>query len=103
MSRHELAPHPNATGITRAVVGWDRPLRTFFAQVFIADEQEGERTLLWEGAALGEIGAASTAIALVAPYAIVPGGLDARLEAEKRDSFDQRDGPEQMAMKRLLR
>ena len=53
MSRHELVPLDRAHQV---VVGWDRPLHTFFAQVLdvAADEDGDTRTVLWVG---GEFGA----------------------------------------------
>ncbi len=102
MSRHELAPRPERPDVIRAVVGWDRPLRTFFAQVFERDEAEEEAAVIWEGTGLDEIGRASAALAIVAPHAIVPEGLEATLEAERRDSYDHRDGPAQREAKRHL-
>lgn len=102
MSRHELAPRPEQPDVTRAVVGWDRPLRTFFAQVFEHDEAEKEAAVIWDGTGLDEIGSAAAALAIVAPYAIVPDGLEATLEAERRDSYDHRDGPAQTEAKRHL-
>lgn len=102
MSRHELVPLETSTGVTRAVVGWDRPLRTFFAQVFEQGEAEEETAVIWEGTGLAEIGSAAAALAIVAPYAVVPEGLAAMLEAERRDSYDHRDGPAQTEAKRHL-
>ena len=105
MSRHELKPLEGHRAITRVVIGWDRPLRTFFAQIFERsdDPDEDDVATLWEGTDLEEIASAAQALAIVAPFAVVPNGLEALLEGEKRDSYDRRDGPEQMRAKRLLR
>lgn len=48
MSRHILTPRPDQPEIVAIVVGWDRPLQTFFAQVFArteAEPDEGEATI----------------------------------------------------------
>lgn len=40
MSRHDLQAKPDSPDVVRATVGWDRPLQTFFAQVFFRTEDE---------------------------------------------------------------
>ena len=42
MSRHDLQPKADQPHVVRATVGWDRPLQTFFAQVFFRTEDEPE-------------------------------------------------------------
>ena len=39
MSRHELRPLVEGGTVTRGIVGWDRPLQTFFAQLFSINEE----------------------------------------------------------------
>ena len=34
MSRHDLQPKADKPDVVRATIGWDRPLQTFFAQVW---------------------------------------------------------------------
>ncbi len=81
MSRHELEPH---TAGREVVVGWDPPLRTFFAQVFdtTKDEDDQAYELLWIGCTPGEISTAQDALQAVKPFARVPGDLEAALVAE---------------------
>ena len=47
MSRHILTPRPDQPEIVAIVVGWDRPLQTFFAQVFARTEAEPESWEAW--------------------------------------------------------
>lgn len=103
MSRYPLTPRTDRADLARATIGWDRPLATFFIQAFgPADEDGEEPVLLWAGTAPGEIAQAAEAIARIAPFAAIPDALEAQLEADRRDGFDQRDGPMQTAAKRTL-
>ncbi len=104
MSRHDLTPKADQPYIVRATVGWDRPLQTFFAQVFFRTEDEpdeGEASI-WVGTEPGELITAEAAIAIVAPYADVPAGLAEQLTEELRDTIGQTDGPHQASAKRSL-
>ncbi|MEP9404559.1 hypothetical protein [Sphingomonas sp. VNH70] len=83
MSRYELDAHLDRPEVSHAVVGWDRPLATYFVQVFLKDTDE---IAYWWGAAPGEVTTADAAIALVAPFAVVPGDLAANL---RRDVAEQ--------------
>lgn len=104
MSRHDLEPKPNAVDVVRASVGWDRPLQTFFAQVFwrTADEPEEGEALVWLGTEPGELPTPEAAIAVVAPHAIIPDDLADRLAREMEATVGMKDSPEQAAVKRLL-
>ncbi|MEL0210745.1 MAG: hypothetical protein VW935_16530 [Novosphingobium sp.] len=104
MSRHDLEPKPDSIDVVRAVIGWDRPLQTFFAQVFFTTEDEpaeGE-PLIWTGMEPGELLTAEAAIAIVAPHAIVPAGLAEQLTAEMRATNGIKDGLHQATSKRRL-
>ena len=104
MSRHDLEPRPDAADVVRAAVGWDRPLQTFFAQVFwrTEDEPEEGEPLIWVGTEPGEMLDPEAAIAVVAPHAVVPDDLAARLTAAMEATIGVKDSPEQAAVKRLL-
>ena len=104
MSRHELQPRPDSASVLRATIGWDRPLQTFFAQVFFVtdDEPEEGEALIWIGTEPGELLTAEAAIAVVAPHAIVPADLADRLTADMRATIGVRDGRHQTAAKRSL-
>lgn len=104
MSRHILTPRPDQPEIVAIVVGWDRPLQTFFAQVFARTEagpDEGEATL-WVGTEPGELATPEAAIAVIAPFADVPDTLALLLETEMRAGRDSADGALQSEMKRRL-
>ena len=71
MSRHDLTPFDPAHEV---VVGWDRPLDTFFAQVIdtTTDEDSDAREVLWIGTDFCEVPDPAAVIAAVAPFAAVP-------------------------------
>lgn len=104
MSRHELQPKPGRKDVVRAVVGWDRPLQTFFAQVFFEtdDEPEEGEVRIWLGTAPGELLTAEAVIAIVAPYAVVPADLADRLTADMQATIGIEDGQHQVAAKQSL-
>lgn len=84
MSRYLLDPLATADTITAAAIGWDRPLESFFVQVFAGVDSDGEdNVILWTGTSPGELPTAAAAIALVQPYAAIPEDLNARLETDR--------------------
>lgn len=104
MSRYELKSRDGLPDIIQAVVGWDRPLQTFFAQVFTrteAEPEEGEATI-WLGTEPGELPTPEAAITVVAPYAEVPDSLAARLLEDMRATIGVRDGVYQAEAKGRL-
>lgn len=104
MSRHDLQPKADKPDIVRATVGWDRPLQTFFAQVFFRTEDEPDEgeALIWVGTDPGELLTAEAAIAIVAPHAEVPADLAEQLMSEMRETVGMKDGCQQAAAKRSL-
>lgn len=104
MSRHDLEPKADQPHVVRATVGWDRPLQTFFAQVFFVTEDEPEEgeALIWIGTAPVELLTPEAVIAIVEPHAIVPEDLAAKLGAELRETIGVKDGSHQTAAKRRL-
>lgn len=105
MSCHPLSPRPEAPDVLRAFVGWDRPLQTFFSQVFIrSDDPEDEDGVLffWKGTEPGELSTPEAAIELVSQFALVPSDLAATLRSEMDATRSERDGPHQAEMKKLL-
>ena len=104
MSRYVLQPKPDKQNVVCATVGWDRPLQTFFAQVFFCTEgepDEGE-ALIWVGTKPGELLSADGVIALIAPHVDVFEDLADRLTADMHATAGFRDGPHQTAVKRTL-
>ncbi|WP_433531231.1 hypothetical protein ACQPYA_03730 [Micromonospora sp. CA-263727] len=84
MSSRQLDALPGRDGyIVR--VGWDRPLRSFFAQVInlgVLDEESPDAMPVWLGA--GEtVSDSETVIEAVRPYAVIPDTLRADLEADR--------------------
>src|SRR3546814_11538199 len=57
MSRYELTPRNDQPDVIKAVVGWARPLQTYFAQVFTSTEAEPEAgaATIWPGTEPGEL------------------------------------------------
>lgn len=100
MSRHRLTARPE-TGATHAVIGWDRPLGTFFVQL-LGNVDDGEETILCEGTGYGEIPTPAAAIALVAPYCTISDDLAAQLEIDRMATLASNDGPAQQAARILL-
>ena len=96
MSRHS---YTGRDGIPRVDIGWDRPLGTYFVQVFHVENGE-EVAFLWEGAEHGQITEAAAAVKIAAQYAELPPSLTATLEIDRLRTSAQTDGPAQSAAKR---
>ena len=84
MSRHVLRPVNPAHSVT---VGWDRPLRTFFAQVIdeTADEDSDGWTVLWIGCTYEEVPRPELAVKAVEGYAMISPELVQELRDEWAD------------------
>jgi hypothetical protein len=68
-----------------AVVGWDNPLQTFFAQVFDPSiEEDEEADLLWIGTALQEIPTVAALQAQLAGWATIPAAIVDRLTRDQQ-------------------
>jgi hypothetical protein len=94
MSRHELSPLPGLVDVTAVVIGWDRPLETFFLQVM--GRRGGVR--IWRGDRLRQLPTASSVIREASLYAAIPADLQARLQADQSDDAGP-DGPALSALK----
>jgi hypothetical protein len=104
MSRHDLRPRLGANIVTRGSVGWDRPLQTFFAQLFSINEDGEEEPHIWFGTFPRELASAAAAIAVVEADCVVTEELAATLETERLASLGTVDGPQQADLKsRFLR
>jgi hypothetical protein len=81
VSRYDL---PAAAAGLEVVVGWDPPLRTFFAQAWDRrlDEDDPAAELLWIGCSFGEIGDVEKVREAVAPWAQVPDAVIRSLYAD---------------------
>ena len=103
MSRYELKPRAG-NGVGKVAVGWDRPLQTFFAQVFTPtneEPEEGEATI-WVGTEPGELPSPESALRVVEAYADVPETLATALAADMAASIGVRDGVHQAEAKKRL-
>lgn len=103
MSRHELALKPGVDA-TSAYVGWDRPLQTFFAQVFTEhpSDPDEEIDILWRGTSEGELPRPVDAIRLLEPYCDVPAEIAVKLEIDRMKTLAMVDGPNQEEAKAFL-
>jgi hypothetical protein len=110
MSRHSLRPLPDQRHIYEVAIGWDRPMRTYFVIIFGTPESDDNERfdasgeppgsdellpLLWEGTAPGALATPAAAIALAEPFAQIPEGLAAQLEADRVHESSSVDGPVQ--------
>ncbi|MFC0205324.1 hypothetical protein [Novosphingobium soli] len=100
MSRHELIPLPDTHAIGGAV-GWDRPLQTFFAQVYRIENGE-ETAFIWEGLDFRELKTPAEALRVVAPYCALPEGLAQALEVDRLKTSGTWDGAAQLDAKRFM-
>ncbi len=110
MSRHSLQPLPDQRHIYEVAIGWDRPMRTYFIIIFGSPESDDDERfdaggelpgsdellpLLWDGTAPEALATPAAAIALAAPFAHIPEGLGALLEADRIRESSSVDGPVQ--------
>jgi hypothetical protein len=82
MSRYEFTG--NKTNL-RIVVGWDRPLQTFFAQVWDGGELEEGNLLLWVGAGPPPVETLKELAELLAPFGVIPDQVAAKLQEDFRE------------------
>jgi hypothetical protein len=103
MSRHTV---PIRAGIDacEAFVGWDRPLQTYFVQVFRKSDEDGdeEDEILWEGVEPGQLKTPDEALRLLAPWCDIPEGLSATLQIDRMKTLANPDGPAQTQAKSFL-
>ena len=101
MSRH-IVPLKSDVEATEAVIGWDRPLQTFFVQVFRDNDAGDDEAFIWEGTEFGEIETPEAALRFLEPYCDVPNGLSATLQIERMKTLADHDGPAQEDAKAFL-
>lgn len=101
MSRHVFPGH---TGATSVALGWDRPLTTFFVQVFRPDPEENgeEMSFIWKGTAPGELPSPAAAIEIARPWATLPDDIARTLELDRLKTSATGDGVAQVAAKRWV-
>ena len=86
MSRHEISAKQPGTTV---FVGWDRPLMTFFAQVFRADRDDDEGPELWIGGFYEECTIPEELRAPLAPFADLTDGDLSRLRDDRAADADR--------------
>lgn len=103
MSRHTV-PLKAGVDATEAVVGWDRPLQTFYVQVLRKSEaNDGDsEELLWEGAEMGQLKTPDEALRLLEPFCDIPAGLSATLQIDRLKTLANQDGAAQRQGKAFL-
>jgi len=79
MSRYTIEGNRPALSI---VVGWDNPLKTYFAQVWDGGGPGEGNLRLWVGAGRDRVPTAEALAELVAPYGEIPAGVLAQLEED---------------------
>lgn len=102
MSRYELTARADHPDVVRGTVGWDRPLQSFFAQLFTLDEAGEEAPTTWHGTYPGELNSAAAALKIVAAACHITAGLAAQLETDRLATLGSFDTPAQRHAKRLL-
>ena len=78
------------------VVGWDNPLKTYFAQVWDGGGPGQGELRLWVGAGRDRVPTAEALAELVAPYGDIPADVLEQLE----EDYELRTGP--TPLQRLL-
>lgn len=104
MSRHEFTSQQTDGTSYECTVGWDRPLNTFFAQVFefAPGESTSEKILLWLGTSYSEIQDANAVTTAIQPYCTVPPELALRLEQDRMVSSGTTDSDLQTAVRKMF-
>ena len=64
------------------VIGWDKPLHTYFAQVWDED-QLSDDPVLWVGVAFGQVPSCEQLEHLLKPYADIPEDICIQLTQDK--------------------
>lgn len=106
MSRYKIpASVITDTRVSEIIVGWDRPLRTFFVQVHTPDpDEEGETMLLLhEGCDIDRQLSMHDLKVLLSPYASLPPEIEQAMKCDQSGSISQVDGPSQRHLKDLIR
>jgi len=85
------------------VVGWDRPLHSFFAQVehLELSDEDDDRIVVWVGASFAEIPTPEALQPHIAQYAIISDEMLARLRADRAATLDKGDTQLQRMMRRI--
>lgn len=89
MSRRNIPPHPHLSTRWEVVVGWDRPMATYFAQVHDLDSKsEEEGLVLWVGTQVGEIKTPEAFKELLKDYADISDPIMEALRFDRAQTLD---------------
>jgi hypothetical protein len=80
MSRYTIGGNTPELSI---VLGWDNPLRSYFAQVWDGGSPGSGELKLWAGAGADRISTPEALAALVAPYGDIPATVLEQLEEDQ--------------------
>ncbi len=100
MSRHTIECFSSRFQL---VAGWDRPLRSFFAQVedLELSDEDDDRIVVWVGASFAEISSPEALQPHIAQYAIISDEVLATLRADRAATLDKGDTELQRMMRRI--
>lgn len=85
MSRHEIRGREPHVAI---VVGWDPPLKTYFAQVWDERAEDEEEALIaWAGCYAGEVPSVGMLAAALEPFVTLAPELTEQLARERADDI----------------
>lgn len=73
----------------RIVVGWDRPLQTYFAQVWDGGQLETGNLVLWVGAEFEQVPTVDALAEQLAPFGSVPVEIVVQLRDERTERCEQ--------------
>ena len=102
MSRYDI---PTRDPSLSAVVGWDNPLQSYFAQVLrleTADDDE-DNVLLWVGAAPREVVTVEDLARHLAPFAALAPQIAEQLRADRAAKLGQAPTAVQQALLSIVR
>lgn len=81
MSRHDIPARDPKFTVT---VGWDRPMRTYFAHVRDPSLDEDDEMVLWVGGTFDEVKTLDELVAAVHPYADLSEDMVTKLFYDKQ-------------------
>jgi hypothetical protein len=100
MSRHMIS---SSSPRFEIIVGWDRPLNSYFAQVRdLKAVDEDDALVVWVGASFSEIETPEALQPHISRYAIIPREILAVLRADRAATLDKGDSDLQRDMRIIL-
>lgn len=102
MSRRDVPIKSGYDPFVKATIGWDRPLETFFAQVFALNSDGEEVAVVWKGTYPAELPTPRSAIDILQPYCDIPPRLATALETDRLATLGRTDSEAQRTAKRAL-